>query len=116
MDFIKLFAEVGGLSVFIFAAVAQLKQFGLAGKWLTGAAYLVGLFVGGAYRYVIYLPVSPADWFWLVMFGAAGGFIATGVYKGAESATGKQTLPVVIKVTQSGALVGDPERGSPEQG
>ena len=48
MDFVKLFAEVGGLSVFIFAAVAQLKQFGLAGKWLTGSAYAVGLVFGGA--------------------------------------------------------------------
>lgn len=105
MDFVKLFAEVGGLSVFIFAAVAQLKQFGLAGKWLTGSAYFVGLLVGGSYRYFVYTPTLPLDWFYLVMFGAAGGFIATGVYKGAENVTKPQNItlnnPVVL--------------GSPEQ-
>jgi len=99
MDFVKLFAEVGGLSIFIFASVAQLKQFGLAGKWLTASAFAIGLIVGGAYRYFIYLPAAPTDWFWLVMFGAAGGFIATGVYKGAESVTGKKPVPQVRGIT-----------------
>ena len=92
MEIGKLLAEVSGLSVFIFAAVAQLKQFGLTGKWLTGSAFAIGLLVGGAYRFFVYVPALPLDWFYLVLFGAGGGFIATGVYKGVESATGAAWL------------------------
>lgn len=89
MDFVKLFTEVAGLSAFIFAGVAQLKQFGIEGKALTISAYAFGLLFGGLYRFFAYPPQAPAEWFWLVVFGMAGGFIATGVYKGVESATGK---------------------------
>ncbi len=103
MSFLNLFAEVVGLSTFIFAAVAQLKQFEIKGKALTASAYIIGLLVGGAYRYFMYTPTAPADWFWLVMFGAAGGFIATGVYKGAESATGKD-IPTAITNIYAPAL------------
>lgn len=103
MDIPKLFAEAAGLTVFIFAAVAQLKQFGLMGKWLTGSAYIVGVGVGGAYRYFVYVHAAPLDWFWLVMFGAACGFIATGVYKGAESVTGKP-LGITSKVIYAGGF------------
>jgi hypothetical protein len=92
MKIVELMAEVVGLSTFIFAAVAQLKQFGVAGKWLTASAFATGLIVGGAYRYFVYTPVVPLDWFFLVLFGATGGFIATGVYKGVESATGKDKM------------------------
>lgn len=102
MDIVKLFAEVSGLSVFIMAAVAQLKQFGVVGKALTFSAYGVGLVIGGAYRFFVHPPTVPVDWFWLVLFGCAGGFIATGVYKAVESATGgalmKQTfIPAELK-------------------
>jgi len=79
---------MGGLSVFIFAAVAQLKQFGIQGKALTISAFVIGLVVGGAYRFFTYSPSTPLEWFYLVLFGAGGGFVATGVYKGVESATG----------------------------
>lgn len=99
MDFVKLFAEGAGLTVMIFAAVAQLKQFGVQGQWLTRSAYMVGVLLGGSYRYFVYKPALPVDWFWLVMFGAVCGFIATGVYKGVESATGKPQ-----PVTLSGAV------------
>lgn len=89
MNFVTLFAEVVGLSSFIFAGVAQLKQFGVAGKALTFSAYGFGLVFGGAYRFFVYSPSTPLEWFWLVAFSMVGGFIATGVYKGLESATGK---------------------------
>lgn len=91
MDIVKLFSEVAGLSVFIFTAVAQVKQFGVTGTWLTASAFIIGITVGGAYRFFVYAPASPLDWFWLVMFGFAGGFIATNAYKGIESASGKNT-------------------------
>ena len=115
MDILKIFIEVGGLSTFIFAAVAQLKQFGLAGKWLTGAAYAVGLIFGGAYRYFVYVPVLPVDWFWLVVFGAAGGFIATGVYKGAENASGK-TMMVKAEKAEEAYLAAQDEPPCAEDG
>ena len=89
MDIVKLFAEAAGLSVLIFALVAQIKQFGVCGKWLTGSAYLVGLLFGGAYRYFVYPPALPVDWFWTILFGVMCGLIATGTYKGIESATTK---------------------------
>ncbi len=50
MEIVTLFTEAAGLSILIFALVAQLKQFGLSGHWLTGSAYLVGLIFGGLYR------------------------------------------------------------------
>lgn len=89
LQILTLFAEVGGLSTFIFAAVAQVKQFGVSGKWLTVAAFVIGLLVGGPYQFFMHPPAVPLDWFWLVMFSLAGGFIATGAYKGIESASGK---------------------------
>lgn len=89
MDWGKLFAEVAGLTVFIFAAVAQVKQFGVSGKWLTASAFGIGLLFGGGYRFFVYNPATGLDWFVLVTFGLLGGFLATGAYKGIESATGK---------------------------
>lgn len=100
MDFLKLFAELAGLTTFIFAGVAQIKQFGVSGKWLTASAYCTGLLVGGGYRFFTYPPSTGLDWFWLVAFGAGGGFLATGAYKGIESATGKN-LPYDPPVTNT---------------
>ncbi len=89
MEIVTLFTEAAGLSILIFALVAQLKQFGLSGHWLTGSAYLVGLIFGGLYRYFFHPPSTPAEWFLTVTFGLICGLIATGTYKGIESATGK---------------------------
>lgn len=89
MDWGTLFAELAGLTVFIFAAVAQIKQFGLTGHWLTACAFGIGLVFGGAYRFFVYSPATGLDWFVLVTFGLLGGFLATGAYKGIESASGK---------------------------
>ena len=89
MDWGTLFAELAGLTTFVFAATAQIKQFGVKGTALTASAFGVGLVFGGAYRYFVYAPSTGLDWFLLVVFGLLGGFLATGAYKGLENATGK---------------------------
>ena len=81
---VKLIAEVGGLSVFIFAAVAWLKQLGVEGKWLTVSAFAFGVVFGLFYRYADAPMTDFASWFWAVAFGLLCGFLATGAYKGAE--------------------------------
>lgn len=86
---VSTIAEIGGLSGFIFAGVSFLKRLGVRGTWLTGAAFAWGLGFGGAYRLAMYPTSSLLDWFLLVAFGMAGGFVATGVYKGIENASGK---------------------------
>ena len=83
--FLNLFVEVTGLSVFTFAAVAYLKQWGITGKALTGSGFAFGLVVGMAYRYAMQPMTDFPSWFWAVMFGLASGFVATGAYKGGES-------------------------------
>lgn len=92
MDWPKLFAELALLTTFIFAATAQLKQFGVGGKALTFSAFGIGIVFGGCYWFFVHNPVTPLDWFVLVVFGFMGGFMATGVYKGVESATGKDIV------------------------
>lgn len=104
LQILQLFAEVGGLSTFIFAATAQVKQFGVGGKALTSVAFAIGIVFGGAYRYFVYNPVSPLDYFWLVTFGLVGGFIATGAYNGAKSAAGKD---ITVHVPNNSISVSD---------
>jgi hypothetical protein len=89
MEILQIFAEVVGLSGFIFAAVAWIKQFGVKGKALTGAAFAFGLVFGVSYRYALAPMVTFSDWFWAITFGFAAGFLATGAYKGMENASGK---------------------------
>ena len=92
----NILAEVVGLSVIIFAAVAQLKQWGLTGNALTGSAFGFGLAFGVLYKYATATPTDFAGWFWACVFGLVAGFIATGAYKGIESASGKnQPMDVV---------------------
>lgn len=107
---LRLFIEVGGLSTFIFAATAQVRQFGLTGQKLTVAALVIGLVFGGCYRFFIYHPVSPEDWFWLVSYGLGSGFLATGAYKGAETVSGKKQLQQIID-----AQAEDPEPEPPAE-
>jgi len=76
------------LSVIIFAAVAWLKQLGLAGKVLTISAFAFGLLLGVSFRYAMAPMVTFADWFWAVFFGLLAGFLATGAYKGGQAITG----------------------------
>jgi hypothetical protein len=89
---LNLIAELMALSVIIFAAVAWLKQTGIRGQALTFAAFAFGLVLGIAYRFALAPMVTFADWFWAVCFGLMAGFLATGAYKGAESASGKTML------------------------
>jgi ammonia channel protein AmtB len=89
MTILNLLVEVVGLSAFVFAAVAQIKQLGVTGKKLTIAGFLFGLVFGLAYRYAAAPMTDFVSWFWAVTFGLATGFLATGAYKGIESATGK---------------------------
>jgi hypothetical protein len=93
MDIVKLLAELGGLSVFIFAAVAYLKQWGISGDGLTGAGFAIGLVIGLAYRWAVQPMTDFASWFWAIMFGLMAGFLATGAYKGAGDIAAKAQPP-----------------------
>ena len=95
MDIVKLLAELGGLAVFIFAAVAYLKQLGVAGQWLTISGFVIGVVIGLAYRYAVQPMTDFASWFWAVMFGLMAGFLATGAYKGASDIAAKAQTPPV---------------------
>jgi hypothetical protein len=87
-----LLAELMTLSVIIFAAVAWIKQTGIRGRALTFAAFAFGLLLGLTYRWAVAPMLTFADWFWAVVFGLMAGFLATGAYKGAESASGKTMM------------------------
>jgi hypothetical protein len=89
----------------IFAAVAYLKQWGVKGKWLTGSAFGIGLVLALVVRYAMAPMTTFADWVWAVVFGLMAGFLATGAYKGAQSAT---STPVDVYVDVVG---NDPEPG-----
>jgi len=88
----NILGGVGILAVVIFAAVAYLKQWGVSGKYLTAAAFVVGLAVALVVRYAIAPMHSFSDWVWAGLFGLMAGFLATGAYKGAENAVGKAEL------------------------
>lgn len=84
---LKVVGEVGALSTVVFAGTAWAKQLGLKGRWLTVFAFAFGVLFGGFYRWAMYPLVVPADYFFLVTFGLLSGFLATGAYKGVQSAT-----------------------------
>jgi hypothetical protein len=88
LKLLTLLAEVGGLSVIVFAAVAYLKQWGVSGNWLTGSSFACGLVLGVAWRYAASPLVTFADWFWAALFGLMCGFLASGAYKGAQGIAG----------------------------
>lgn len=91
----NIFGGIAILAVVIFAAVAYLKQLGLKGQALTVSAFVVGVIIAVAVRLAMMLPASPADWIWTFVFGLMGGLLATGAYKGIESATGKIKTGVI---------------------
>lgn len=84
----KLVANVLGgvaiLAVIISAAVAYLKQWGVRGKWLTGAGFAVGLVLALLIRYAMSPMHTFYDWVWAGVFGLMAGFLATGAYKVAD--------------------------------
>jgi hypothetical protein len=83
---------LGGLSVIIFAWTAYLKQWGVRGKALTASAFVSGFLIALGACYALAPMVGFAGWFWAAMFGLLAGAMATGAYKGAESATGKELI------------------------
>lgn len=89
----KMIANILGavaiIAVIVFAAVAYLKQWGVAGKALTGSGFAAGLLIAFAARFMILPPTSLQDWIATAFMGLMAGFLATGAYKGVESATGK---------------------------
>ena len=88
----NILGGVGILAVVIFAAVAYLKQWGVAGKWLTASAFAVGIVIALFVRYAMAPMTTFADWVWAVLFGLMAGFLATGAYKGAQAATGGEQI------------------------
>lgn len=99
IDLAKLAAQManilGGVSILgvvVFAIVAYLKQWGVAGKWLTGSAFAVGIIVAVAVRLAMLPAYTFADWVWTVLFGLMAGLLATGAYKGVENATGADVI------------------------
>jgi len=93
-SFSHILSEVLLLSVVVFAATAWLKQLGARGQTLTIAAFVFGVIFGMTYRYAMAPFTTFTDWFWAATLGLMSGFLATGAYKGAESAT-KQRIDAV---------------------
>lgn len=91
----NILGGVSILAVVIFAFVAYLKQWGVQGKWLTGAAFAAGVVIALFVRYAMLPAVTFSDWVWTILFGLMAGFLATGAYKGAEEVTGKRIMEQV---------------------
>jgi hypothetical protein len=105
----NILGGVAILAVVIFAAVAYLKQWGVAGKALTGSAFAVGLVVAFAARFMLLPPATLQDWLATAFMGVMAGFLATGAYKGVESATGKNRFVEgeLLEVTGDGPIYAD---------
>lgn len=85
---VQMFIEVAGLSAFLFAAVAWLKQWGVEGKNLTLASLGSGMVIGFLVRYATSPPATIAEWIWAFLYGLLCGFVASGAYKGGQSMVG----------------------------
>jgi uncharacterized membrane protein len=92
MPIAQYLTELGGLTLFLFAFVNQLKQWGLKGNALTVSAFVFGLIFGVGYRYYVRPLVTFADWFGAVVFGLLAGFTATRSYDGIQSAAKKTVV------------------------
>jgi hypothetical protein len=93
MQISQYLAELVGLSMILFAFVAQLKQWGLKGNALTVSAFVFGLLFGMAYRYSVQPLDTFSGWFGAVVFGLLAGFTATRSYDGIQSAAKKTVYP-----------------------
>lgn len=95
----NILGAVAILAVVIFAVVAWLKQMGLRDKPLTIAAFVVGFALAMIIRYALVPASTFADWVWTALFGLMSALLATGAYKGVESATGaavvKKQAPLI---------------------
>lgn len=95
MDFSN--AVVNGIPLLfvIFGFTAWIKSLGVRGKALTAASFTIGILAGVLYQYSLMPMVGFAAWFGAVIYGLALGIVASGVYKGIESAT--QPKPVEVQ-------------------
>ena len=75
-----------------FGLVAWVKAMGLRGQALTATAFVVGIVLGVLYQFSLAPLIGFAAWFGAVIYGLGLGIVASGVYKGIESATGKPDL------------------------
>jgi hypothetical protein len=94
MNIGQIILEVGGMSVFVFAATAYLKKLGIMGNALTLSSFGVGLLSGVVVRYASAPFATFADWAGAVLFGLMTGFLASGVYDGGKGIAGTDTAGV----------------------
>lgn len=76
----------------VFGLVAWVKAMGAKGRVLTVVSFTVGIVIGILYQYSLAPLIGFAAWFGAVIYGLGLGIVASGVYKGIESATGKPEL------------------------
>ena len=77
--------------IFVVMGLVELvKAFGVQGKALTAASFLIGLGLGVLYQVSIAVPDGFAGWFGAVIFGLALGLVACKVYDAMKSATKAQ--------------------------
>ena len=96
MPISQYLTELVGLSLILFAFVAQLKQWGLKGNTLTVSAFIFGLVFGIGYRYSVDPMTTFSGWFGAIVFGLLAGFASTRAYDGIQSASGKAEIVQAI--------------------
>lgn len=74
----------------VMGLVELIKAFGVQGKVLTAASFLIGLGLGVLYQISIATPDGFAGWFGAVIFGLALGLVACKVYDAMKPATKAQ--------------------------
>lgn len=74
--------------IFVVLGLVELtKSFGVEGKALITASFVIGLILGIGYQLTLGLPIGYAGWFGAVIFGLALGLVASKVYDAVRSAT-----------------------------
>lgn len=73
--------------IFVVMGLVELtKSFGVDGKALTAASFVIGLALGTGYQLTLSIPLDFAGWFGAILFGAALGLMASKVYDAIQSA------------------------------
>lgn len=75
------------LILVVIGSVEVVKKFGVTGKWLTLASFIIGLALGLLYQISLNIPVDFSGWFGAAIFGLALGLFACGVYDAVKSAS-----------------------------
>lgn len=74
--------------IFVVMGLVELvKAFGVQGKALTAASFVIGLVLGVLYQVSLGVPADYAGWFGAAVFGLALGLVASKVYDAIRSAT-----------------------------